>query len=82
MRHLRGWQVTADNKTYNVYLDDMGEEQRHYVGDIRDVRTFKVHPAGPIYRTWYLLLPGEQENRRQEQHGLCYHTTPECAYRG
>ena len=40
-------QVTADNKVYNVFLDSNGAEQRRYVGDIRDVRTFKATPAPP-----------------------------------
>jgi hypothetical protein len=37
-----GGQVTFDNKVYNVFLDPAGKEQRSYVGDLRDVRTFKV----------------------------------------
>lgn len=41
-------QVTWDNKVYNVYLDRNGEEQRRYVGDIRDVGTFKVKDMGGI----------------------------------
>lgn len=38
-------QVAADNKVYNVFLDGNGAEQRRYVGDIRDVRTFKASLA-------------------------------------
>lgn len=40
--------MTYDNKVYNVFLDKNGEEQRRYVGDIRDVRSFKVKDLGGI----------------------------------
>ncbi|EIE25318.1 hypothetical protein COCSUDRAFT_61541 [Coccomyxa subellipsoidea C-169] len=40
--------VTWDNKVYNVFLDKNGEEQRRYVGDIRDVRSFRVKDLGGI----------------------------------
>ena len=43
-------QVTADFKVYNVYLDGYGEEQRKYVGDIRDAQTFKVKDLGGLSR--------------------------------
>ncbi len=45
---LSARQVTWDNKVYNVFLDKNGEEQRRYVGDIRDVRTFRVKDLGGI----------------------------------
>ncbi|CAL5219413.1 g1241 [Coccomyxa viridis] len=40
--------VTADYKVYNVYLDDYGEEQRKYVGDIRDVQSISVKDFGGL----------------------------------
>lgn len=40
--------MTWDNKVYNVFLDKNGEEQRRYVGDIRDVRSFRVKDLGGI----------------------------------
>ena len=33
---------------YNVYLDDYGEEQRKYVGDIRDVQSISVKDFGGL----------------------------------
>ena len=33
---------------YNVYLDGYGEEQRKYVGDIRDVRSISVKDFGGL----------------------------------
>ena len=41
-------QVTADFKVYNMYLDQNGEEQRKYVGDIRDLRTISVKDFGGL----------------------------------
>lgn len=41
-------QVTADFKVYNVYLDEYGEEQRKYVGDIRDVQSISVKDFGGL----------------------------------
>ena len=41
-------QVTADFKVYNVYLNEYGEETRKFVGDIRDVQTFKVKDLGGL----------------------------------
>ncbi len=41
-------QVTADFKVYNIFLDRDGEEQRKYVGDIRDLRTISVKDFGGL----------------------------------
>ena len=40
--------MTADFKVYNVYLNENGEETRTFVGDIRDVQTFRVKDLGGL----------------------------------
>ena len=40
--------MTADFKVFNVYLDGYGEEQRKYVGDIRDVQSISVKDFGGV----------------------------------